>query len=98
MYALVDCNNFYASCERVFQPKFNGKPVAIKYVGYELQSESIWSYLEVPNIDGVKKIDVFTDLLYDFTDKQENIIQVKTNDKKDSYKLDYPKNSTSFVF
>ncbi|TDE55412.1 Y-family DNA polymerase [Flavobacterium sp. GT3P67] len=29
MYALVDCNNFYASCERVFQPKFVGKPVAI---------------------------------------------------------------------
>ncbi|HEU4789736.1 MAG TPA: S24 family peptidase [Flavobacterium sp.] len=29
MYALVDCNNFYASCERVFQPKFNGKPLAI---------------------------------------------------------------------
>lgn len=29
MYALVDCNNFYASCERVFQPEFNGKPVAI---------------------------------------------------------------------
>ena len=29
MYALVDCNNFYASCERVFQPKLNGKPVAI---------------------------------------------------------------------
>lgn len=29
MYALVDCNNFYASCERVFQPQYNGKPVAI---------------------------------------------------------------------
>lgn len=29
MYALVDCNNFYASCERVFQPRFVGKPVAI---------------------------------------------------------------------
>jgi DNA polymerase V len=29
MYALVDCNNFYASCERVFQPQFAGKPVAI---------------------------------------------------------------------
>jgi DNA polymerase V len=29
MYALVDCNNFYASCERVFQPQFVGKPVAI---------------------------------------------------------------------
>ena len=29
MFALVDCNNFYASCERVFQPDLNGKPVAI---------------------------------------------------------------------
>lgn len=29
MYALVDCNNFYASCERVFQPKLVGKPIVI---------------------------------------------------------------------
>ena len=29
MFALVDCNNFYASCERVFQPKLVGKPVAV---------------------------------------------------------------------
>ena len=29
MYALVDCNNFYASCERVFQPNLNGKPIVI---------------------------------------------------------------------
>ena len=29
MYALVDCNNFYASCERVFQPQLNGKPVVV---------------------------------------------------------------------
>jgi len=29
MYALVDCNNFYASCERVFQPQFNGLPVVV---------------------------------------------------------------------
>lgn len=29
MYALVDCNNFYASCERVFRPDLNGKPVIV---------------------------------------------------------------------
>ena len=29
MYALVDCNNFYASCERVFNPSLQKKPVAI---------------------------------------------------------------------
>ena len=29
MFALVDCNNFYASCERVFQPKLRHRPVVI---------------------------------------------------------------------
>jgi len=27
--ALVDCNNFYASCERVFQPGLRGQPVVV---------------------------------------------------------------------
>ena len=29
MFALVDCNNFYASCERVFNPSLQGRPVAV---------------------------------------------------------------------
>ena len=29
MFALIDCNNFYASCERVFNPSLNGKPVVV---------------------------------------------------------------------
>ncbi|XSG84576.1 MAG: Y-family DNA polymerase [Methylohalobius sp. ZOD2] len=28
-FALVDCNNFYASCERVFQPRLDGRPVVV---------------------------------------------------------------------
>ena len=29
MFALVDCNNFYVSCERVFNPGLIGKPVMV---------------------------------------------------------------------
>lgn len=29
MYALIDCNNFYASCERVFNPSLEGKPIVV---------------------------------------------------------------------
>lgn len=28
-FALVDCNNFYASCERLFQPELRGRPVVV---------------------------------------------------------------------
>jgi DNA polymerase V len=29
MFALADCNNFYASCERLFAPRFEGKPIIV---------------------------------------------------------------------
>jgi len=29
VFALVDCNNFYASCERVFNPMLEGKPLVV---------------------------------------------------------------------
>jgi len=28
-FALLDCNNFYASCERAFNPRLNGKPIVV---------------------------------------------------------------------
>jgi DNA polymerase V len=28
-YLMVDCNNFYASCERVFDPRLEGRPVVV---------------------------------------------------------------------
>ena len=29
MIALIDCNNFYASCEQIFQPQLIGKPLVV---------------------------------------------------------------------
>lgn len=29
VFALVDCNNFYVSCERLFRPDLRGRPVVV---------------------------------------------------------------------
>lgn len=29
IYALIDCNNFFVSCEKVFNPRLEGKPVVV---------------------------------------------------------------------
>lgn len=29
LYALVDCNNFYVSCERLFRPDLRQRPVVV---------------------------------------------------------------------
>lgn len=29
MFALIDCNNFYASCERLFRPDLRDKPIVV---------------------------------------------------------------------
>jgi hypothetical protein len=29
LWALADCNNFYASCERLFRPDLAGKPLVV---------------------------------------------------------------------
>jgi len=29
LFGLADCNNFYASCERVFEPALNGRPIVV---------------------------------------------------------------------
>lgn len=29
MFAIIDCNNFYASCERLFRPDLHGQPIVV---------------------------------------------------------------------
>jgi hypothetical protein len=80
------------------QIKINGQPAIINYIGHELQMESVWIYAEIPKIAQLKKIDINCNLLYDYKDLQSNIFHVKSKDAEKSYKLDFPKTTTSFEF
>jgi hypothetical protein len=78
--------------------KVNGQPVVLKYLGHELQKESIWMYLEVPKIADMSSLELDCKLLYDFEVNQTNLVNVKSKGVSKSYKLDYPKNVASFSF
>jgi hypothetical protein len=78
--------------------KVNGQPVVLKYLGHELQKESIWMYLEVPKIADLSSLELDCKLLYDFEVNQTNLVNVKSKGVSKSYKLDYPKNVASFSF
>jgi len=42
MFALIDCNNFYASCQRVFEPHLNGKPEVIPVsIGFANEAKAL---------------------------------------------------------
>lgn len=78
--------------------KINGQSMVFTYLGHEIQKESVWSYLEIPKIAVIKKIEIDCTLLYDFEKEQSNIIHVKGKNMDKSFKLDNPKSNTVFEF
>ena len=84
--------------ETKLQIAIDGKPQIMNYLGFDVQKESVWIFLEVNEIPHVKKINFNCNLLYDFEQKQMNIINAKANGVEKNYRLDYPKSSLEFVW
>ncbi len=80
------------------QLQVNGSPVQMNFLGYEEQTESIWTYFEVKNISVVQKLSITNSLLHDYNTNEINMIHIKANDKEYSTKLDYPNTAASFSF
>ena len=76
----------------------DGKKLALSYIGYEKDSESVFCYFEVPQVSGVKNLKLANSLLHDLTPDQINIMHVTVNGTRKSYKLEYPKSEANFSF
>jgi hypothetical protein len=53
------------------------KAIHFNYLGYEIQKEAAWVYLEAENCPLPQKLSIVNTLLCGFTDKQNNIVQLK---------------------
>ena len=80
------------------QMKVDDKAVQLSFVGYEQQSESIWTYFEVNKVDKVKKVEIVNNLLHDYNTNQINMMHIKVKGNEQSDKLNYPSTNAVFSF
>lgn len=78
--------------------KADGKMLNPVYVGYEIQEDGAWAYLEVKGVTKVQKIEVYNNLLYSEHVEQINMLHVTVNGERKSTKLDNPEANASFSF
>ena len=76
----------------------DGRPEKLTYVGFERESEAVYSYVEAENIASVKKIEVTDKLMHDLFTDQINLIHVIVGGNRKSTKLDYPETQASISF
>jgi hypothetical protein len=78
--------------------KVDGKVLNPAYVGYEIQEDGAWAYLEVKGVTKAQKIEVHNDLLYTEHTEQINMLHVIVKGERKSTKLDNPVADASFIF
>jgi len=78
--------------------KVNGEPATMKYLGHEIEKESVWIYLEVPKTPTLGLLEIDCKFLYDLVPNQTNLIHAKAGGVDKNYKLDYPDNIVKFGF
>jgi hypothetical protein len=79
--------------------RLDGKPVTLEFLGYEKESDVIWSYYQVPQTaTAPRKIDIVNTLLFESFDKQINLMHVSVAGNRKSTRLDYPEKEASFSF
>lgn len=87
-----------AYVQKRFSLQADGKKLALTYVGYEIEKESVYCYFEVPGVSAVKVLNVENTLLHNLTREQINIIHATIDGQRKSAKLNFPDSKTSFQF
>lgn len=76
--------------------KVDGKALNLTYLGYQIEEDGCWCYLEAVKIPKVKQLEVKNDLLFAEFKTQTNMLQVSANGQEKSTKLDNPESTAVF--
>lgn len=81
------------------QLKLDGKAVTLEFVGYEKETDAVWSYFQVSNTTKAPKtVDIHNSLLYDAYEKQINLMHLSVGGTRKSTRLNYPDKEAKVQF
>lgn len=78
------------------QISIGGQVVDYQWVGYEIEEEATWCYLEASNVPTQGQAQVTSRILYDYLSEQTNLIHYYRDGVRSSYKLVNPAQSATF--
>jgi hypothetical protein len=76
--------------------KINNKAYNYEVLGYEIDKDAAFVFLEIKNVGEPKQFEINTDLLYDLDKSQVNLIHFIKNGERNTQRLTYP--TTSAIF
>jgi hypothetical protein len=76
----------------------DGSPAPLRVIGYEIDGEACFVYLEARLATRPRQVKVTTDLMYDFNKGQINMIHCVDQGNRQSHKLTYPNRDVLFSF
>ncbi len=76
----------------------DGKPVPLKFLGFEKIDEGIYSYYQAENITIPKKIEVTDNVLLEYNEQQMNIVHIIVDGKRKSAKLSGSENKVTMQY
>lgn len=76
--------------------KLNGKSATFDYLGFEIEKDVTWVYVEYKKVKSIKTLDIENSLLYDSFDQQTNIIRLETAAGEQNSKLSFPEKTVKF--
>lgn len=72
---------YFSYLKKHFTIKINNKPFNFNYIGKEYDDNIVRFYLEIPNVENLKSIEITNTSLLNYFPDQQNIIKIKANER-----------------
>jgi len=81
-----------------FTLQVNGQPCTMYYLGFEADTDVIWTYIEVPQVPAFTQVQVSSQVLLKQFNDQVNLVHINNGQKTKSLRLDGQNDTGTVTF